>query len=183
MNRRIYVACINNDCPAIYNYLYERLSNLFSVPFDQLHINLDMLSFYNSNREQYDAYALIKELLNYINDEQSKVLGITGKDLFIPILTYVFGLGYLGGNSGIVSYYRLRNEFYGLEPNEELLLVRTYKVILHELGHLYGLKHCNKSWCVMYSANTIDDLDIKNDMYCIECADHMQKSLNDQTMV
>ena len=43
-----------------------------------------------------------------------RLLGITGLDLYIPILTFVFGEAQMGGPCAIVSYHRLAQEFYGL---------------------------------------------------------------------
>ena len=40
--------------------------------------------------------------------------GSPSLDLYIPILTFVFGEAQIGGASAIVSYHRLRQEFYGL---------------------------------------------------------------------
>ena len=42
------------------------------------------------------------------------MLGVTAVDLYIPILTFVFGEAQMGGPCSIVSYHRLRQEFYGL---------------------------------------------------------------------
>jgi hypothetical protein len=66
------------------------------------------------------------------------VLGIAGVDLFIPILTYVFGEAQLAGRAAVVSTYRLDNALYGLPANHRLLLDRLAKEAIHELGHTAG---------------------------------------------
>ena len=47
-------------------------------------------------------------------------------------------------NSKVAAIYppRLRQEFYGLEKNEQLFLQRVVKEAVHELGHTFGLGHC-----------------------------------------
>ncbi len=90
-------------------------------------------------------------------------------DLYIPILTYIFGQAKLGGYTGLASLYRLRNEHYGLEPDYALLIDRFSKVIIHELGHTFGLIHCSNQVCVMRSSTYVEDLDQKEKQFCYKC--------------
>ena len=98
-----------------------------------------------------------------------KVIGMVRVDLYIPILTYIFGQASLGGYTGVASLYRLRNEHYGLEPDYELLIDRFSKVIIHELGHTFGLIHCSNPVCVMRSSTYVEDLDQKDKQFCYRC--------------
>ncbi len=70
------------------------------------------------------------------------MLALTGRDLFVPVLTFVFGQAQLGGRVAVVSLARLRQEFYGMAPNGEILMERAVKEALHETGHTFGLVHC-----------------------------------------
>ena len=63
------------------------------------------------------------------------MLALTELDLYIPVLTYVFGEAQLAGDSALVSAHRLRQEFYGMPANRRLLDERLLKESLHELGH------------------------------------------------
>jgi archaemetzincin len=67
------------------------------------------------------------------------LLGLTSLDLYVPILTYVFGEAHLNGSCAFVSSHRLREEFYGLPPQRILLENRLKKEAVHELGHTLGL--------------------------------------------
>jgi archaemetzincin len=96
-------------------------------------------------------------------------------DMYIPILTYIFGQASLNGKTGVVSLYRLRNEHYGLEPDYELLIERFNKVIIHELGHTFGLIHCSNLVCVMRSSTYVEDLDQKNKSFCSRCRVEMNR--------
>lgn len=94
---------------------------------------------------------------------------LTDFDLFIPVLTFVFGEAQLNGKSAIVSSHRLHNEFYGLPTDEKVYRSRLIKEIFHEIGHTYRLKHCDDWNCVMHSSSNIDEVDIKSDSFCSKC--------------
>jgi archaemetzincin len=64
---------------------------------------------------------------------------------------------------------RLRQEFYGLKPDEPLFHQRIIKEAVHELGHAFGLEHCNNQMCVMHFSNSLPDIDIKQNSFCDIC--------------
>jgi archaemetzincin len=76
----------------------------------------------------------------------------------------------LGGDAAIVSYHRLRQEFYGLPPDTNLLRERLIKEALHETGHTLALTHCEDYECVMAPSHAIEWLDLKNAAFCDACA-------------
>jgi len=130
---------------------------------------IDLTNFYDPTRRQYDANKLLKEIDAISFFDSIKRIGLFRIDLFIPILTYIFGQAYLNGKAGIASLYRLKNELYGLEPNDQILLERFRKVIIHELGHTFGLKHCHTPSCVMLSSTYMEDIDQKDISMCPKC--------------
>ena len=95
--------------------------------------------------------------------DADKVLGIAEVDLFIPILTFVFGEAQLDGPGAIVSMHRLNNKFYGMPENNALLVQRIVKESIHELGHTFGLLHCSSPGCVLNSSTYVEDIDQKSD--------------------
>ena len=71
-------------------------------------------------------------------------VGVTMKDLYHnEDWNYVFGLANLITKRGIFSFARYDPAFYGIfeEDNEAVILRRAAKVMLHELGHMFGMKH------------------------------------------
>jgi archaemetzincin len=143
------------------------LSEILASPIVNQQEKIPLGKYFNEEREQYNAAAI---LTDYEQREiEGKAILITSVDLYIPIFTYVFGLAKLNGRAGIVSARRLQNTFYGLPDNVELLKQRLIKEIVHELGHLLNLRHCNNFKCVMASSTTADDLDIKENDYCPNC--------------
>lgn len=126
-----------------------------------------MNSYYDANRGQYNAAGIVD---NYpVSEKEEKNIILTNVDIFIPIFTYLFGLAQFEKNNAVVSSYRLDNKFYGLPENLEMLENRTVKEIIHELGHTFGLIHCQDYHCVMYSSVTVDDLDSKSENFCESC--------------
>jgi len=124
---------------------------------------------FEARRNQYYSTKILKEMLGEVPQDAFKLLGVTEKDLCIPILTYVFGEAQVGGTAAVVSLARLRQEFYGLAPDRPLLLERLRKECLHELGHTFGLVHCPSRECVMYLSNTVFDVDIRGRDFCRGC--------------
>ena len=130
---------------------------------------LDLSDYYDPGRRQYDGTRLLKAVDQMVPVSSLKSLGLFSVDLFIPILTYIFGQAYLGGRTGIGSTYRLKNELYGMRPDEQLLRTRFRKVCIHELGHAFGLVHCHTPNCVMKSSSYVEDLDMKRHNLCFSC--------------
>jgi archaemetzincin len=97
-------------------------------------------------------------------------LGVTDIDLYVPVLTFVFGEAQLRGPAAIVSAHRLHEEYYGLPADEGVLVQRLVKETLHELGHTQGLRHCTDWRCVMSSAHTVERVDIRQAGFCAACA-------------
>lgn len=132
--------------------------------------------FYDPARKQYHSTKILKEMLDELPADASKMIGIASFDLFIPILTFVFGEAQLEGNVGIVSFARLQQEFYGLPPNQALLQRRLVKEVKHELGHTFGLIHCSLRECVMSVANNIADVDSKGFTFCDGCRELLRRA-------
>jgi archaemetzincin len=63
----------------------------------------------------------------------------------------------------------LRQEFYGLPHDPELLIERTIKEARHEWGHAMGLRHCRRYDCVMRASPSVDQIDAKGEDFCEEC--------------
>lgn len=130
---------------------------------------LDLEPFYNPGRKQYDGNKLLHHLPECTGREYDKLIGLFKVDLFIPILTFIFGQAVLGEQTAIASVYRLRNEMYGMKQDNELLLLRTAKEVIHELGHTFGLIHCHLPTCVMRSSTYVEDIDQKSSSLCARC--------------
>jgi archaemetzincin len=131
---------------------------------------------FDAERRQYGSIPVLDMLLRRCPQDATKLLAVTERDLFIPVLTFVFGQAQLGGRVGVVSFARLRQEFYGLAANREIFLERAYKEALHETGHLFGLVHCAEPKCAMSLATTVRQIDLKDDVFCAACGARLRRN-------
>ena len=153
----------------------QRAASEFGLPVRGMELGSIDFAF-DASRAQYGSIAVLEMLLRRCPEDARKLLAVTERDLFLPVLTFVFGQAQLGGRVGVVSLARLRQEFYGLAANREILLERAYKETLHEAGHLFGLVHCAERTCAMSLATTVRQIDLKNDAFCAPCAARLRRS-------
>lgn len=152
------------------------ITRTFHYPVVQKECSFELSRYYNPGRRQYDGNGILKMVAEKTTPDALKTIGLLRVDLFIPILTYIFGQAALNGDVGIASLFRLRNELYGLERNNDLQIQRFRKVILHELGHTFGLIHCHYPVCVMRSSTYVEDIDQKKIAFCPNCQDVLLKT-------
>jgi archaemetzincin len=124
---------------------------------------------YDPKRLQYDAAAILKAMESEDLWDYVKVIGVLDVDIFVPILTHVFGEARQGGRCALVSLYRLKRSSDGSPMPSNRSLERAAKVALHELGHLFDLHHCMDRRCVMYFSGGLKDLDETPLYFCRYC--------------
>jgi len=131
-------------------------------------------------RKQYHSTPILETLAIISPPEAIKVLAITKVDLFIPILTHVYGEAQLGGKTCILSTYRFTEGLF-LAVGTESFRYRIVKEAIHELGHTFNLRHCPDAVCVMHYCRSLKDVDRKSDQFCRYCAvlleDEMKRCL------
>ncbi len=126
-------------------------------------------SVLDDSRGQYYSTDILRALLERQQSPRTKFIGITSVDLFVPVLTYVFGEAQLDGTAAVVSTYRLDNVMYGLAADPVLFFERVLKETVHELGHTYGLYHCRNIECAMHASTAVEDIDVKGATLCPVC--------------
>ncbi|HUI83154.1 MAG TPA: archaemetzincin family Zn-dependent metalloprotease [Candidatus Binatia bacterium] len=150
-------------------WLGQALCEKFRVPAEILWPGLDPAFALHAERQQYHSSEILASMQRYINGSTWRLLGITQFDLYIPILTFVFGEAQLGGTSAVVSYHRLQQEFYGLPQDPDLLANRLLVEAVHELGHTLSLTHCHDYQCAMAPSHAVEWIDIKDSGFCEDC--------------
>jgi archaemetzincin len=153
--------------------LVADLQQAFQIASVLLPDSLDPSPAYHWERQQYHSSELLHQMQSFASGPYSHLLAITDKDLYIPILTFVFGEAQMGGPCAIVSTNRLRQEFYGLPADENLLRQRLVKESFHELGHTLNLVHCDDYSCVMASSHSVEWIDLKSSKLCASCQAQM----------
>ena len=145
------------------------LSERLGVPWDVLGGKVSTEAAFHAERRQYHSTEILGQLQKLANQECWRILGITDLDLYIPILTFVFGEAQMGGSVAIVSTHRLHQEFYGLPADAELFRDRLLKESLHEIGHTLDLRHCEDYRCAMAGSHAVEWIDLKETAICPEC--------------
>jgi len=142
---------------------------------------LDTPSFaYDEKRLQYNAGIIIKtyETLEFGCE---KVVALLDIDLFIPLFTHVFGEAKLGGKCALASIFWLKMERDGSCPAPSLVYERAAKVALHELGHLFKLRHCEDNRCLMHFSGDLEQLDRTPIYFCRYCNRFFKDALVDNS--
>lgn len=114
-------------------------------------------------RGQWRADEVIKEGLKKFSSPGRFCVGLTGVDLYVPRLNFVFGLALRHEGLAVISWHRLGN-------GHDVFVARLAKEVIHEAGHLEGLDHCPNPLCVMRFSNTLGETDRKGFDFCPDCA-------------
>ncbi len=166
---RIIITPIGKVDPGFLRTVSSAVRNKFHIKAEVGRKVSVPLASYNALREQYNATAVLKEMIAYKQGNGEILFGIIDADLYASRLNYVFGEADPHAGVAVISLWRLRQEFYGLPRDEELLKERAVKETIHELGHVYGLDHCSYPKCIMYFSNSISDTDRKRAEFCDIC--------------
>ena len=166
-----YVGAAGDDAPADPEALAAVRQCLSAVAGETVReIRLPDVEFaFDAARGQYASIRVLEMLARVCPPDGGRLLAVTERDLFIPVLTFVFGQAQLNGRVAVISLARLRQEFYGLPPDRDVLIERARKEALHETGHMLGLVHCENRTCAMSLATNVRQIDLKLAAYCSGC--------------
>jgi archaemetzincin len=165
----LHLLPIGSPDPQLLQWLASTLEEKFRVPADVLASNIDPGFALHAERQQYHSSEILAAMQRYVTGNTWRLLGVTSLDLYIPILTFVFGEAQMGGKSAVVSYRRLQQEFYGLPGDMDLLANRLLIESVHELGHTFRLTHCHDYQCAMAPAHAVEWIDVKDSGFCEDC--------------
>ena len=144
----------------VLNHLREELKPYFKKVVVKKQVPIPEES-YSEYRKQY----LVDDFMKVLKDVPGKkVLGVVDRDLYTPELNFIFGQARINGKQCIISLDRLREGV-----SRKWFLQRVAKEAVHELGHTFGLRHCQNRMCVMHFSNTLADTDIKTAGFCKKC--------------
>jgi len=95
------------------------------------------------------------------------MLAVTTEDLYPEeSWNFVFGQASLRERVGVFSFARYNPTFFGAEPSaeempevEKLVLRRSCDVLVHETGHMFGIRHCIHFHCIMNGSNNMEESD------------------------
>jgi archaemetzincin len=122
---------------------------------------------FDARRGQHSSTQILRWLVER-EHPAGRIVAVTDVDLFIPVLTYVYGEAQLGGRAAVVSTARLTSDLQAV-ANRSVRLSRAVKETVHELGHTFGLLHCDEAACVMSRSVSLMDVDRKEPALCRDC--------------
>jgi archaemetzincin len=134
----------------------------------------------DDGRLQYNAATLIAAIEAMPLNDYFKIIALFDVDLFIPLLTHVFGEARQNGRVALVSLYRLANHAGGSSSSDERVLERVAKIALHEMGHLLNLLHCDDERCLMHFSGHLEALDQTRFNFCRYCRRSLRWGLSQE---
>jgi archaemetzincin len=160
------------------DHLAQRVSRSVGVPCRVLPGDGGLVLPRLATRQQVDADALLRLLEQRDQPDGSVLVGITTADIGNPVFTFFFGRARQGGPAALISLARLDPAFYGLPDDEGVLLERATVEVLHELGHIAGLPHCDDAECLMRFAGHVEALDVRGKGFCGDCRSQLPDGLS-----
>ncbi len=131
-----------------------------------------------SRRNSYtgDTQLLTRDILRYLKTIVPKdayaLIALTDVDLYPdPSWNFVFGQASLRDRVGVYSFARYD------DPDAKLVLRRQLKLMVHELGHIFGVQHCVFFECVLNGSNHMEETDARPLHACPVCLRKLQRSI------
>lgn len=164
----VIVSFIGGCGEEIFAPISRGIERVFGFQTEGMPLLADVEFARDPSRDQYHSTLILKKLAELIPPGAVKVLAVAEVDLFIPILTHVYGEAQLGGKSCMISTCRLKEELPPLSA-QQIYTDRVVKEAAHELGHTFNLRHCRDPACIMHYCRSIRDVDRKSDRLCRYC--------------
>ena len=165
---KIIITKIGDFDTGIFKPISDAVSRVFGYPTEIMPLLQNADFALEPKRNQYHSTKILEKLAGRAPSNAIKILAITEVDLFIPILTHVYGEAQLAGKACIISTFRLREALPPINA-QEVYLQRVIKEAIHELGHTFNLRHCPDHNCIMHYCRSEKDVDIKSDEFCRYC--------------
>lgn len=153
---------IDSEIPSVLiDDLIHHLMEIF--PFSSFALSESFLpeSCWIETRQQFDAKCLLT-LAKKQSTESELILLLLSKNIYVQGRNVTFGIA-TKDKGAVVSLYHLENEFNTI-----------LKEIIHQLGHVYGLEHCNIP-CVMTQSKDVSGIKSKDKELCINCTNLLNK--------
>jgi archaemetzincin len=136
----------------------------------QAHRKAQFQLAFNIDRNQWNSPKILDWLYDKLKPNKDRtILVILDVDAYSDGLNFVLGEAFPKRGLGVVYLPRIKEEFYGLKPNDSLLYQRMVKECVHELGHIFAFSHCPNIECVMHFSNSLSDTDVKRKSFCDNC--------------
>jgi archaemetzincin len=116
-----------------------------------------------SKKTQLLAPDVLKWLEEKLPKDAFALMAVTMEDLYPePTWNFVFGMASFEERVGVQSFARQDPAFFDEKRTpgwEKLALRRATWTVIHEIGHMFGIHHCQYFECVMAGSNSQDEAD------------------------
>jgi archaemetzincin len=161
---------LGNDISREFENIKVTVSRLNNSNLVRLKKDAAFQSSFDKDRNQWYSPKLLDLFFERFKpNKDTKILFILDVDAYSNGLNFVLGEAFHEGRLGAIYLPRIKQEFYGLKPDNELLYERMIKEAVHELGHIFGFIHCPNMLCVMHFSNSLSDTDFKRRSFCSKC--------------
>jgi archaemetzincin len=168
--KSVYIVALGMIGDDVLTAIGQGLASVYGIDVNRLPPRAEPEDAFDAQRKQYSSAHILRQLVGSVPEGAMSMLAVTRQDLFIPMLSFVLGQAQLGAPAAVISLARLHQEFYGLPPDQRLVVERAVKEAVHEVGHTVGLTHCANNTCPMSLSNNVFHVDIKGAQLCSSCA-------------
>lgn len=135
-----------------------------------------------TGNEQWHSGEMLKWLRPRVPRDAYGLIAVTMTDLYPgDDWNFVFGQASYKSRVGIFSFARYHPQLTFEEVAEDqadhLGLQRASKVLTHEMGHMFGIKHCIHYQCNMNGANSLRECDSTPMHLCPVCLRKLQRAV------
>lgn len=127
----------------------------------------------STQKSQVLSPEVLRWLARRLPGDGFSIIAITMTDLFPDeSWNFVFGQASLSERTGVFSFARYDPAFFGGARDGDtsrLMLERAAKVLAHETGHMFGIRHCVFYRCLMNGSNHLDEADTRPMHLCPVC--------------
>ena len=161
---------LGSDISREFENIRVTVSRLNNSNLIRLKKNAAFQSSFDKDRNQWYSPKLLDLFFEKFKpNKETKILFILDVDAYSNGMNFVLGEAFHQGGLGAIYLPRIKQEFYGLKPDNELFYKRMIKEAVHELGHIFGFNHCPDLLCVMHFSNSLSDTDFKRKSFCSKC--------------
>ena len=138
----------------------------------------------NEGRVQFNGSKILAALFRRVYAAEKHavcVMAITNQDIYTEDFDWLFGVANVMTQCGVFSFCRYQPDFNGDQVADEadrynLVLFRACKVMLHEIGHMFGIRHCIYYECLMNGCNHILESQTRPLHCCAVCLRKLQRA-------